>query len=1142
MVALLLLLLLQLLLPAPVRSHLEFLCKWNVVLNNYETLSENTDKFYNQDPDSTVEYFFSKLEDSPLNNKEVYHGFPYFMKINFTCPDLRKDIKRDRLGPPKHSTPEALIRSGYLKGLIPFVLVTFQSPVNFRKWRTERLQIQMLGAPFQTLYQCHRQAYATCFLNWYTPMPMKNGSLVMEVEVSSNNQGELIKTAKFWININGFLKKEKDKLLFTLGTEVPKLIHRDFIDTPSRPLWATMDQAPVLILGGIPNNKKILLSDSGFKDFSLVEVNIDSCWLGTLQCPQKTFTASIFDTISTESTLFIRQNQLIYYFTGNYSHIRPKASQNWVRVLYNRCIKRLCPVELPGNGSEYILALAGGNEEGIFFFGTITDATVSFQQLPVSNSICEMFQVSECLLHWVIYNTEDYTFLLLLEFSYAGKKTFMLFEYIVVQGYPVDSLRLLYDIPSFIPKCEGSTFVMLLGMEKYTKQPLVPKGLFYNPFSHMLLIWGNAILQSYDKKNFIYLADFPYNISVKYVASNYKGEVVCVTENEEIWLVIEGSFKVHCLYPSLGWKIVFTLSQMQGSEMFSENETSISIFYDSMGLNQLVYLVYEDGKGRLLKRFLPVNEILVSQMITQNKPQISADMSQDYLSFIDACPFQLLQLYDLPQPQRFTRQERYYAEPPLVSSPSGFHTKVSLAIYQGLVYHLLSLHAMYNKPYADPVHDPTWRWWKDKKQHKAFYFYKASNFQSMYGLHIKMDGYEKVYNLSPEHNLPQHIFLDKGNNYSFSIYLVAQKSSMQSPYLTKRRSLRLAVVLAHPWCVSAKINEEDFINRNAILFKVVIKDKHLCFNQSISGHNLKKTSILIKVIGSAGKCFLRTRNGHVMQGNEFIPMFIGCPPGKRLAFDITTTLNHNKMVNKRYLDCVNKDPEMPCFLYSDPFFPFFLVQDMVTGESGSFNGSYILKVIGGGTSKDNIVDYSEADIFRYNSPNDTTESNIWTVKDNSTDAEAFSILRYNSPGIVWLCLKNSPCHDIIPESIYSPDFFFKIMVSNRGVDTSTYCDYQLIFILHIHGLPLSSGRALFFLQRSVVVCLILLSGYLLVCFIWLPVKNACLKLRMKFTDLLTQESYYSYTMSGTTLPSMISSKISTTDKISIRKSGSKKMF
>lgn len=36
-----------------------------------------------------------------------------------------------------------------------------------------------------------------------------------------------------------------------------------------------------------------------------------------------------------------------------------------------------------------------------------------------------------------------------------------------------------------------------------------------------------------------------------------------------------------------------------------------------------------------------------------------------------------------------------------------------------------------------------------------------------------------------------------------------------------------------------------------------------------------------------------------------------------------------------------------------------------------------------------------------------------------------------------------------------------------GVDNSTYCDYQLLFLLHIHGFPISAKRALFILMVSV---------------------------------------------------------------------------
>ena len=53
-------------------------------------------------------------------------------------------------------------------------------------------------------------------------------------------------------------------------------------------------------------------------DSASLQLNIDSCWVGSFYCPQASFTATIYDAIATESTLFIWQNQLVYYFTGTY--------------------------------------------------------------------------------------------------------------------------------------------------------------------------------------------------------------------------------------------------------------------------------------------------------------------------------------------------------------------------------------------------------------------------------------------------------------------------------------------------------------------------------------------------------------------------------------------------------------------------------------------------------------------------------------------------------------------------------------------------------------------------------------------------------------------------------------------------------
>lgn len=54
-----------------------------------------------------------------------------------------------------------------------------------------------------------------------------------------------------------------------------------------------------------------------------------------------------------------------------------------------------------------------------------------------------------------------------------------------------------------------------------------------------------------------------------------------------------------------------------------------------------------------------------------------------------------------------------------------------------------------------------------------------------------------------------------------------------------------------------------------------------------------------------------------------VPVLIGCPPGKRLAFDVTYTILHSREINKHYFDCVKLNPEMPCFLFRDCVFDPF---------------------------------------------------------------------------------------------------------------------------------------------------------------------------------------------------------------------------
>lgn len=67
------------------------------------------------------------------------------------------------------------------------------------------------------------------------------------------------------------------------------------------------------------------------------------------------------------------------------------------------------------------------------------------------------------------------------------------------------------------------------------------------------------------------------------------------------------------------------------------------------------------------------------------------------ISFTHMCPFKEVHIVDVPKKQHAARKESYLALPPLVSESLGIHNNNTLAVYQGLVYYLLWLHAKYDK-------------------------------------------------------------------------------------------------------------------------------------------------------------------------------------------------------------------------------------------------------------------------------------------------------------------------------------------------------------------------------------------------------------------------------------------------------------
>lgn len=132
-----------------------------------------------------------------------------------------------------------------------------------------------------------------------------------------------------------------------------------------------------------------------------------------------------------------------------------------------------------------------------------------------------------------------------------------------------------------------------------------------------------------------------------------------------------------------------------------------------------------------------------------------------------------------------------------------------------------------------------------------YYYYLSSNWLATEGMYIDMNSYQKLYNISKDSELPEIVFLDKGNSFSFTVFLSSHDTNTNSgpwagPTWQPRggawslsgwvpgfkplplpltgsdltQNLAVAVAVADPHCLEASVNQEVLINRKAVLYKV----------------------------------------------------------------------------------------------------------------------------------------------------------------------------------------------------------------------------------------------------------------------------------------------------------------------------------
>ncbi|KAL7824859.1 hypothetical protein SRHO_G00343790 [Serrasalmus rhombeus] len=248
---------------------------------------------------------------------------------------------------------------------------------------------------------------------------------------------------------------------------------------------------------------------------------------------------------------------------------------------------------------------------------------------------------------------------------------------------------------------------------------------------------------------------------------------------------------------------------------------------------------------------------------------------------------------------------------------------------------------------------------------------------------------------------------------------------------------------------------------------ISLKHKTWSLSPSVQSVSVMKATLLVLLL-SAVAVMLTCDHQH--SEREAGP---GCPLGKRLAFDLNTTLEESKRLNNEYFDCPNPEPGAPCFYYSHVFYPFFVIEDTVVGESDRFHDSYTFKVVGGGRTRESVRNYSQEEILKFNSLRDSEsyqQTLVWTFDDVPDSfpltKEGFIVMRGASNRVRWLCQRNSPCGDLTPVNHLDPDFYFVVEVSNMETAGSPFCEYTVRFELHVHGFPLDPVRALFFHQSG----------------------------------------------------------------------------
>ncbi|KAJ3230950.1 hypothetical protein HDU81_004139 [Chytriomyces hyalinus] len=315
--------------------------------------------------------------------------------------------------------------------------------------------------------------------------------------------------------------------------------------------------------------------------------------------------------------------------------------------------------------------------------------------------------------------------------------------------------------------------------------------------------------------------------------------------------------------------------------------------------------------------------------------------------------------------------------------------------------------------------------------------------------------------LQSNETLPEFIYLDYKQTYSFSVFLKAA-----SKWTTDR--VRLGFTLSNSDAVSLKAVRSVIGVGRDVRYDVTIQDLGLQ-GRAFPGRNLKGTVLRITPIGANFDCKHLVGRSWKSLLSYSVKIQSGCAPYQAITFEwdenLIAAYSHTSTAPSNETaasgghgvaktieistdvtqGCPNPDPRFPCLLYEDAYTMHFFVQDRLFMTSTEYHGKYDVEITHAGPTLYSMRKLTVGEKQVYN-PIANTEKSGALIWSHSEDGQ-----------ILWLCQPQSPCYGIVPASnSTTPDYFFTIHMTTQP-DNHSYCILETEFTVRLYGLPASFG-------------------------------------------------------------------------------------